>query len=240
MTMLKKIFYIVAVAAVLAGCEKESAPKVSKVVKRMECLQGGKAICSKTYAYDGASKLTEVKVSYSGGSNMTLSFLYADESVTILNGGESYILSLDHTGKPEKIISNEGIRTCTYGLNGYLEKFSVETGTGKYELTATNQNGNFVMISDLDGSPLKVEYTQYENDYSIDLNSVVPIENMFTCLNSLKVNGMHSANLVKSITTADASYYFTYNFDAKNRVTDMVVMSTASTTSLTEHYRFTY
>lgn len=238
--MIKKMFYLLAVLAVLTGCEKEPAPKVSKVVKKMECLQGGKIISYRTYTYDKSSKLSEVKMSYTGGSNSTLSFLYADESVTILNGGESYILSLDKTGKPEKIISNEGIRTCTYGLNGYLEKFDVETGTGKYELPSTNQNGNFVMISDLDGSPLKIEYTQYENDYSIDLNSVVPIENMFTCLNSLKVNGMYSANLVKSITTADASYYFTYNFDAKDRVTDMVVMSTASTTSLTEHYRFTY
>lgn len=237
--MFRKIFYAIAAVALLSGCVKDNIPEVSKVIRKMECLQGGRIYCSTTYTYDG-SKLTEAMKSYNGAGSYVMSFLYAGESITILNEGASYILSLDKTGKPEKIISNEGIRTCIYGLNGYLEKFKVETGSGNYDLSATNQNGNFVSISDLDGNKLTIEYTQYENDYSIDMNSIVPIDNMFTCLNSLKVNGMYSANLVKSITTPDAAYYFTYNFDDKNRVTDMVVMSTASTTSLTEHYRFTY
>ncbi len=56
----------------------------------------------------------------------------------------------------------------------------------------------------------------------------------------MKVHGMYSKNLIKSIETDETSYYFTYNLDKDGRVTDMIVVSTASENSLTEHYKFTY
>ena len=63
---------------------------------------------------------------------------------------------------------------------------------------------------------------------------------MFTMFNTMKVHGMYSKNLIKSIETDGTSYYFTYNLDKDGRVTDMIVVSTASENSLTEHYKFTY
>jgi predicted transcriptional regulator YdeE len=63
---------------------------------------------------------------------------------------------------------------------------------------------------------------------------------MFTMFNTMKIQGMYSKNLIKSIEVGDTSYYFTYNFDKDGRVTDMIVVSTASENSLTEHYKFTY
>ena len=137
-------------------------------------------------------------------------------------------------------MSETGILMCSYGSDGYLTRFDVNSGDTTYSLSTKVENGNFTVLHDFEGNTLKYTYTQYENHYSIDLNNVPQISNMFTMFNTMKVQGMYSKNLIKSIESGETSYYFTYNFDKDGRVTDMIVVSTASENSLTEHYKFTY
>ena len=237
--MIKKIAIALLFATVLVGCGKEDAPKVSRVITKTECYQGGKLDYAIGYSYDSRGKLTDI-LNYSSLYDYARTVYYSSESTTILGSRGACIINIDKSGMPEKIISSEGIILCSYGSDGYLQQFNVNSGDSNYTLKAQAQNGNFVSLQDFEGKTLKIAYTQYENDYSIDLNNVPQIENMFTMFNTLKVSGMYSKNLIKSVETEDAAYYFTYNFDADGRVSDMIVVSTASENSLTEHYKFTY
>lgn len=237
--MIKKIALALLFATVLVGCGKDDAPKVSRVITKTECYQGGKLEYGIGYSYDSRGKLTDI-LNYSSLYDHARTVYYSSESTTILGSRGACIINIDGSGIPEKIVSSEGIIMCKYASDGYLKQFSVNSGDSTFTLEAHAQNGNFVSLQDFDGNTLKISYTQYENDYSIDLNNVPQIENMFTMFNTLKIGGMYSKNLIKSIETNDAVYYFTYNFDGDGRVSDMIVVSTASENSLTEHYKFTY
>lgn len=237
--MIKKIAMALLVAAVFAGCGKEDAPKVSKVITKTECYQGGKLQYGIGYSYDSKGKLTDI-LNYSSLYDHARTVYYSSESITILGSRGACIINIDQNGTPEKIVSSEGIVLCSYGQDGYLKQFNVNSGESNYTLSAQAQNGNFVSLQDFDQNTLKIAYTQYENDYSIDINNIPQVENMFTMFNTLKLPGMYSKNLIKSIETDDAAYYFTYNFDDDGRVSDMIVVSTASENALTEHYKFTY
>ena len=237
--MFKKFFTIACLLAVLCGCKKEDTPKVSKVVRKVECYQGGRLEYSVGYQYDTKGRLSEI-VNYSGDPDLSQTFYYSDESITILGDRGASILDVDKKGTPVKIVNGAGIIMCSFGQDGYLNKFNVNAGDSTYSLSAKTVNHNFVELQDFNGNTLKLTYTQYSNDYSIDLNNVPQIDNMFTMLNTLKVTGMYSSDLIKSVETDYATYYFAYNFDNQGRVTDMTVVSTASENSLTEHYKFTY
>ena len=237
--MFKKFLTIACILAVLCGCKKEEAPKVSKVVKKVECFRGGNQTYSYSYSYDSEGRLNTIK--NSNNNNIVTEFKYAPESITILSKGEGFIIDLDGSGAPKTIVSSERRMTCFYSSYGYLKQMNVDFYDGiVHDLHTTVVNGNFTEIQDLDGRTLTLEYTSYDNGYSIDINNIVNIESMFSFLGTLKLEGLYSGKLVKSIVSEEASYYFSYSFDAKERVTDMTVISTASENSLTEHYKFTY
>ena len=236
--MIKKLSAVLALVAVLAGCGKE-VPEVSKVVKRVECYQGGKIEYAVGYEYDSKGQLTDM-VDFSSLYDHARTFYYSPESITILGSRGACIININKSGIPEKIVSGSGIVMCTYGSDGYLSGFDVNSGDTSYKLSTQVKDGNFTVLHDFEGNTLKYTYTQYPNHYSIDLNNVPQITNMFTMFNTMKVAGMYSRNHIKSIDVNGTSYYFTYNFDKDSRVTDMIVVSTASENSLTEHYKFTY
>lgn len=236
--MLKKLSALACLVFLFAGCGKE-APVVSKVVKKVECYQGGKLEYGIGYEYDSKGQLTDI-VNFSTIYDHSRTFYYSPESITILGNRGACIININKAGIPEKIVSGSGIVMCSYGSDGYLSRFDVNSGDTSYSLATQVQNGNFTVLHDFEGNALKYTYTQYENQYSIDLNNVPQISNMFTMFNTMKIQGMYSKNLIKSIEVGDTSYYFTYNFDKDGRVTDMIVVSTASENSLTEHYKFTY
>lgn len=238
--MLKRFLTILCLAAVLIGCKKEEAPRVSKVIKKVECYQGGSLEYSVGYQYDSKGRLAEI-VNYSSANvDRSKTFYYSTESITILGDRGTSIIDIDKKGTPVKIVTGAGIIMCSYGADGYISKFTVNGGDTTYSLTTRVVNHNFVELQDFNGDDIKLTYTQYNNDYSIDLNNIPQIDNMFSILNTLKVEGMYSHNLIKSVETDYATYYFTYNFDGQGRVTDMILVSTASENSLTEHYKFTY
>lgn len=237
--MIKKIAIALLFAAVLAGCGKDEVQQVSMVITKTECYKGGSLEYGIGYSYDSKGNLTDI-LNYSALYDHGRTVYYSPESITILGSRGASIINVDQSGTPEKIISSEGIIMCTFGSDGYLKQFNINSGESSYTLTAQAQNGNFVSLQDFNRNTLKIAYTQYENNYSIDLNNVPQIDNMFTMFNTLKISGMWSRNLIKSVETKDATYYFTYNFDGKGRVSDMIVVSTASENALTEHYKFTY
>ena len=236
--MIKKLLALSCLAFLFAGCAKD-VPVVSKVITRLECYQGGNLQYGIGYKYDSKGNLTDM-VDLSNIYDHSRTFYYSPESITILGGRGACIINIDKTGIPEKIVSESGIIMCSYGSDGRLSRFEVNSGETNYTLSTQTKDGNFTSLPDFAGNMLKYTYTQYENNYSIDLNSVPQIENIFTMFNTMKVHGMYSRNLIKSIVSGDTSYYFTYNFDSSGRVTDMIVVSTASENSLTEHYKFTY
>ena len=238
--MIKRLSMVFMLAAVLAGCGKDDAPQVSKVVKKVECHIGGSLEYSLGYSYDSKGQLTDIIESSSLSDHHSRTFYYSPESVTILGNRGACIININKSGIPEKIVSESGIIMCSYGSDGYLTRFDVNSGDTNYSLSSQAQNGNFVKLQDFEGKVLNITYTQYENNYSIDINNVPHVNNMFTMFNTLKVPGMYSRNLIKSIETDGASYYFTYNFDSYGRVTDVILVSTASENSLTEHYKLTY
>lgn len=236
--MTKKLFALACLAFLFAGCGKD-APVVSRKITKVESYQGGNLQYGIGYKYDSKGQLTDM-VNYSSMYDHARTIYYAPESITILGGRGACIINIDKSGIPEKIVSEAGIVMCSYGPDGRLSRFDVNSGDTNYTLSTQVKDGNFTVIQDFEGNTLKYTYTQYENNYSIDLNSVPQVENMFTMFNTMKVHGMYSKNLIKSIETDETSYYFTYNLDKDGRVTDMIVVSTASENSLTEHYKFTY
>lgn len=237
--MIKKLSVFLVLAVVICGCGKDKTPQVSKVVKKVECYQGGNLEYGMGYEYDSKGRLTDIK-NYSTIYDHSRTFYYSAESITIMGSRGACMININASGIPEKIVSSSGIIMCSYGSDGYLSRFDINSGDENMSLVTSVQNGNFVKLQDFNGNTLKITYTQYANNYSIDLNNVPQLDNMFTMLNTLKIDGMYSKNLIKSIEIGDISYYFTYNFDSDNRVTDLIVVSTASENSLTEHYKFTY
>lgn len=57
--MLKKLSVLACIVFLFAGCGKE-APVVSKVVKKVECYQGGKLEYGIGYEYDSKGQLTDI------------------------------------------------------------------------------------------------------------------------------------------------------------------------------------
>jgi len=236
--MTRKLFALACLVFLFAGCGKEDKV-VSRVITKVESYQGGNLLYGIGYKYDSKGQLTDM-INYSDMYDHAKTIHYAPETITILGGRGACIINIDKNGIPEKIVSEAGIVMCSYGPDGHLSKFDVNAGDNNYSLSTQIKDGNFIILQDFEGNTLKYTYTQYENNYSIDLNSIPQVENMFTMFNTMKLPGMYSRNLVKSIEAGETSYYFSYNIDKDGRVTDMIVVSTASENSLTEHYKFTY
>ncbi len=167
---------------------------------------------SEYYSYNGNSFHVRVFLGDSSTSGSLLADLLcnSDQQGNLLNAVST---SYDSLGNP--ILSDQSVYTFTYDGHGQLiQNTDNETGLGTTQINYIWQNGNITGIIQ-NGDTATLDYydkPSAQGDYF-----------WVAGLNPLTYGNIHVRNLLKSITDAGASDYFTYTFDGQGKITGFSV-----------------
>ena len=241
---MKKLIYVLALLPFMfCSCEDkvsdqqgesgENGPIVERlpVVKCLEFENGGYY----GFEYDSYGRMNRISY-YDNSMESESTFAqvyYEDQQVTkILEGGVDICYKLDEAGKVVKasptFLGNgdeEDYEVFEYDNDNYISSVSVayDDGLAIWEFKVTD--GNYTCIT-TDYESLFVEYTDYPNSYSIDLNYYLLTSAVWTpfyCFWFSKFPGATCPNLIKSIDGGGFKSVYHYSFDDFGRVSSITM-----------------
>ena len=244
--IMKKLFYVLMaiVPFLLCGCKddrnpqqkEESDPEVNDVpmVSRLvfENVWGSYY----GFEYDSKGRMERITSGEEEGESTEITcaqVYYEDRQVTkIMEGGAIVTYELDEDGKVVKaspsFIGDGDERDYVlfeYDGNGYMKSATVPYYEDGALFTLKVKDGNYTSIASGDNA-MFIEYTDYPNNYSIDLNFYLIASATWTpfyCLWFSKFPGANSANLIKRISDNGVEVTYYYSFDSYGRVSSITI-----------------
>ena len=192
-------------------------------IKNLSCFENGKLILSWDYDYDSKGRVNHI---YTMGaeSYFNVATITYEDGLVRLETDDEYEASYrcDDDGRLEQMSSsphngNPGW-VVEYDKSGYICSFTtLRDDPEKFDIIASGGNYTFMGWN-------YIEYTDYPNKYSIDMNWMTMFLfgfELFDETYALKFKNGYSKNLIKSIKTDETEKRVTYVFDDSSNVTDI-------------------
>ena len=185
------------------------------------------------FKYDSQDRMSQIIFGeVAGDEEIMARVFYEGNEVTKLLEDVNVTYELDAKGRVVKASptflrsyddeEDDDYEVFEYGTNGYISRV---TGPLMPDCEFEVTNGNYTRMS-VNGSGLSIEYTEYPNNYSIDMNyyllnsaTLTP----FYCLWFSKFPGTVCQNLIKRISGSDNVVTYYYTFDAAGRVSSITM-----------------
>lgn len=184
------------------------------------------------FKYDLQGRMNQITWGMAtGGDEETMAWVYYEgKQVTkLLEDGVNVSYDLDAEGR---VVSasptfrgdggKDDYEVFEYDVNGYISKVTSPL-MPDFEFEVVN--GNYTRMS-VGSEGLSIEYTDYPNNYSIDMNFYMLASSTWTpfyCLWFSKFPGTACQNLIKRISGSDNVVTYYYSFDAAGRVSSITM-----------------
>lgn len=188
------------------------------------------------FEYDSQGRMERITCGEGAGSENTFAQVYYEgrQVTKIMEGGTILTYELDDEGRVVKASPSfmsfgdgEGDYVAfEYDADGYIKSAAVPCyNDGSFSIKV--KDGNYTSISDGVDNSVFIEYTDYPNNYSIDLNYYLIASSTWTPFYGFwfsKFPGANSANLIKRISLGDdGDITFYYSVDASGKVSSIAM-----------------
>ncbi len=229
---MKRLIILILFIMALTGCgsdklsdadNREVVQKVSRLVFEDGNYYG--------FKYDSQGRISQITFGEVTGDEETMAWVYYEgKQVTkLLEDGVNVSYDLDAEDRVVKASptfrgdgGKDDYEVFKYDVNGYI---STVTSPLMPDFQFEAANGNYTRMS-VGGEGLSIEYTDYLNNYSIDMNFYLQTSSTWTpfhCLWFSKFPGTACQNLIKRISGSNNVVTYYYSFDAAGRVSSITM-----------------